>query len=187
MALVKEKNKKYSYQDYLTWEDDERWELINGEAYNMTPAPIIKHQAIAGRFYQALANKLSGKQCKPFIAPTDVVLSEHDVVQPDVLVVCNKDKITEKNIQGPPDLVIEVLSPATALKDKREKKTLYEKHGVKEYIIVGPVENYVERFTLKKNYYEYPEVFGPNEELTLNSLKKITIQLNEVFEIEGNE
>ena len=183
MTLVKEKNKIYTYTDYLSWDDDERWELIGGEAHNMTPAPSTNHQNIAGRFYHALLNKLSGKQCTPFIAPTDVVLSEHDVVQPDVFVVCDKNKITDKNIQGSPDLIVEVLSPATALKDKREKKILYEKYGVKGYIIVDPIENYVERFTLKEGCYEAPEIFGPNDKLTLYSLENISIQLKEVFEI----
>jgi Uma2 family endonuclease len=187
MTLVKEKNKIYAYTDYLSWDDDERWELIGGEAYNMTPAPSTNHQTITGKLHSMLLNKLSGKQCTPFIAPTDVVLSEHDVVQPDILVVCDKNKITDKNIQGPPDLLVEVLFPATALKDKREKKTLYEKHGVKEYIIVDPIENYVERFTLKDGHYGEPEVFGPKEELVLNSIEGTTIELKEMFEIEWNK
>ncbi|MEA3415917.1 MAG: Uma2 family endonuclease [Thermodesulfobacteriota bacterium] len=72
-------------------------------------------------------------ECFVGIAPTDVVFSEHDVVQPDVFVVCDQKKITEANIQSSPDLIMEVLSPATSLKDKREKKNLYEKYGVKEY------------------------------------------------------
>ena len=121
MTVVRKDTHKYSYSDYLTWPDEERWEIIDGETYNMTPAPSIKHQSIVGEFYALLKQRLSGKPCRPFIAPTDVVLSEYDVVQPDIIVVCNEKKITESNIQGAPDLVVEVLSPATALKDKREK------------------------------------------------------------------
>ena len=119
------------------------------------------------------------------MAPTDVVLSEYDVVQPDVFVVCDEKKITEANIQGAPDLIVEVLSPATALKDKREKKVLYEKYAVKEYIIVDPAAQYVERFLLQEGgLYEKSEIFGPKEVLPLVSLKEIEIPLWEIFEVE---
>ena len=97
--------------DYLTWPDEERWELIGGVAYNMAPAPAVKHQDIAGEFFARLKEKLRGKACKPFIAPVEVVLSEVDVVQPDVFVVCDTAKITDKNIRGAPELVAEVLFP----------------------------------------------------------------------------
>ena len=122
--------------------------MIDGQAYNMTPAPSFKHQKIVFNFASLLRDALKGNPCVTGIAPTDVVFAEHDVVQPDVFVVCDEKKITEANIQSSPDLIIEVLSPATALKDKRDKKNLYEKYGVKEYIIVDPVAQYVERFLL---------------------------------------
>lgn len=182
MALPLEK--RYTFEDYLTWLDDERWELIDGIAYNMTPAPSFKHQRLAGNFYRILGNKLSGKPCIPGISPIDVVLSEYDVVQPDVLVVCDKRKITEANIQGAPDLIIEVLSPSTAIKDKREKKTLYERCGVREYILIDPTESYVERFALKDGVYGVPEIFGSQEVLSLKSLEGMEIPLWEVFEVE---
>ncbi len=187
MPLVRKIDQKYTYTDYLSWPDEERWEIIDGAAYNMSPAPGVKHQNVVGIFYRIIGNKLSGKPCKPFIAPTDVVLSESDVVQPDIFVVCDKEKITEANIQGAPDLVVEVLSPATALKDKREKKGLYEKSGVKEYIIVDPLELYAERFLLKEGRYEGSEVFGPKEVLPLHSLAAVEVPLWEVFEIEAPE
>lgn len=188
MGYALKEDKKYTWQDYLNWPDSERWEIINGEAYNMTPAPVIKHQDIAGNFFSILKQKLSGRQCRPFIAPTDVVLSEHDVVQPDLLVVCDKKKITAANIQGAPDMVIEVLSPSTALKDKREKRDLYERFGVKEYLIVDPTEMYVERFLLGSDGgYGKGDVFGPKEVISLKSLDGLEINLWEVFEIEGPE
>ncbi len=187
MSLAKKIEKRYTYSDYLTWPDEERWEIINGEAYNMSPAPGVKHQNVVLSFSRIIGNKLSGKSCRPFIAPTDVVLSKSDVVQPDIFVVCDEKKITEANIQGVPDLVVEVLSPATALKDKREKKGLYEKSGVKEYIIVDPLEFYAERFLLKEGRYESPEVFGPKEVLSLQSLDAVEVPLWEVFEVEGPE
>lgn len=185
MTVAKKRAEKYTYSDYLTWPGEERWEVIDGEVYNMTPAPGIKHQNIVGTFYAFLKQSLKGNSCKPFIAPTDVVLSEHDVVQPDVLVLCDQKKITEANIQGAPDLVVEVLSPATALKDKREKKALYERSGVREYIIIDPIELYVERFVLKGKRYGESEIFGPQEVLSLSSLEGIVIPLWDIFEVEA--
>ena len=185
MALAQKTKKGFTYADYLTWPDDERWELIDGEAYNMTPAPTFKHQKIVFNFASLLRNALKGNPCVAGIAPTDVVLSEYDVVQPDVFVVCDEKKITEANIQGAPDLIVEVLSPATALKDKREKKALYEKYGVKEYIIVDPAAQYVERFLLEEGgLYGKGGIFGPKEVLPLVSLKEIEIPLWEIFEVE---
>ncbi|MDO8141707.1 MAG: Uma2 family endonuclease [Candidatus Brocadiales bacterium] len=169
--LVKKTTKKYTLDDYLTWPDEERWEIIDGVAYNMTPAPSVKHQIVAGNFFSQLKQKLADKKCKPFIAPVDVILSEYDIVQPDVIVVCDKNKITEANIQCAPDLVVEILSPATALKDLREKKNLYEKFGVKEYIVIDPIEEYLERFLLDVDgTYSKGDVFGPLEVLPLKSL-----------------
>jgi Uma2 family endonuclease len=97
------------------------------------------------------------------------------VVQPDVFVVCDEKKMTDANIQGAPDLIIEVISPDTALKDKREKKTLYEKHGVKEYIIIDPTDQYVEYFFLEGAIYGKGDIFGPQEVLKLKALACIEI------------
>ena len=176
-----EKIKRCTYADYLTWPDEERWELIDGTPYNMSPAPSFRHQRVAGLFFHVLEGKLKGRSCTAGIAPTDVVLSDFDVVQPDVFVVCDKKKITDANIQGAPDLVIEVLSPTTTVKDRREKKALYEKYGVVEYIIADPVGNAVERFLLKNGKYNAPEVFGPQDTLLTHLPDNVAIPLNEIF------
>jgi len=179
----KKSEEKFTYDDYVTWPDDERWELIDGVPYNMTPAPTFEHQRIVGRFYTILDVLLRGKPCIPGIAPTDVVLSDCCVIQPDVFVVCDKNKITKKNIQGAPDLVVEVLSPSTMLKDRREKRALYEKYGVKEYIMIDPIEQYVERFYIGKyGKYMAGDIFKPDETIKLFSLCDIEIAFSEVFE-----
>ncbi len=176
--------KKHTVQDYMTWNDGQRWELIGGEPYDMTPAPNINHQIIVGNFLRILSNDLLGKPCVPLVAPTDVVLSEYDVVQPDLLVVCDRAKITEKNIQGAPDLIIEVLSPATAKKDLWEKKNLCERYGVKEYILVDPEGRYAQRFRLGADgRFDRGEVFGPGETMTLHTLDNLKVPLWEVFGI----
>ncbi|MBN2326514.1 MAG: Uma2 family endonuclease, partial [Candidatus Omnitrophica bacterium] len=99
MPLPKSRE-KYTVHDYMTWPDEERWEIIDGVAYDMSPAPNILHQTISVNLILIIGNALHGKTCRGFTARTDVVLSEHDVVQPDVFVVCDPNKITEKNIQG---------------------------------------------------------------------------------------
>src|SRR6266571_9322844 len=102
--------KRYTYAEYCTWDDNQRWELIDGVPYNMTPAPSTKHQSILGNLSLVISTHLKGKTCKPFVAPTDVVFDGYNVVQPDLLVVCDRSKITEANIQGAPDFVVEILS-----------------------------------------------------------------------------
>jgi Uma2 family endonuclease len=181
MSLPKPVNEKFSYSDYVTWPDDERWEIIDGVAYNMTPAPVVKHQRIVSKLDRKLGEQAEEKGCTLFIAPTDVVFDEHNVVQPDVLVVCDRAKITEKNIRGAPDLVIEVLSPSTSVKDRREKKLLYERFGVREYILIHPEDELVERFFLEGGAYRAPDIFNWDEPLEILSLA-IDLPLWEVFE-----
>jgi Uma2 family endonuclease len=112
-----------------------------------------------------------------------VVLSEYDVVQPDVFVVCDPLKITEKNVQGAPDLIVEVISPATARKDRWEKKDLYERFGVLEYILVDAGGEYVERYLLEDSgRFDRGEVFSSGEILHLGSIEQVEIPLLEVFE-----
>lgn len=177
------RDRRYTWTDYQTWSDDERWEIIDGVAYNMSPAPSTRHQAIAGNFFSCLYRQLTGKSCRPFMAPTDVRLSETDVVQPDILVVCDPGKIKPSHIDGPPELVVEILSPGTSAKDLREKKWLYQRSGVREYIVVDPLEFYVQRFLLSgEGRYGEPEVFGPEDVIPLVVLDGLTVDLREILE-----
>ncbi|RJP29292.1 MAG: Uma2 family endonuclease [Candidatus Omnitrophota bacterium] len=188
LAVKMKEKGKYTYNDYASWPDDERWELIDGVAYDMSPAPIIKHQTIVGNFFAMLREALKGKSCVPIVSPADVVFSEHDVVQPDIIVVCEPAKITEKNIQGAPDLVIEILSPSTTSKDRWKKKQLYEKNGVREYVIVDPDGQYVERYLLdEQSLFDHGEMFEIQQALTLKSLNNLEIPLWEVFEVQPEE
>lgn len=163
-------DKRYTLADWRSWPDDERWELINGVAYNMSPAPRVKHQDRAGQLFARLFIWLEGKPCKVFMAPLDVFLPKMDtsppkldikskdelsesnsgatVVQPDVLAVCDPDKIHDNGIHGAPDFVVEVLSDSTANKDFSIKLELYEKSGVREYWIIQPETATVFQFVL---------------------------------------
>lgn len=182
MVSAVKRDKTYTYKDYLTWPENERWEIIDGIAYNMTPAPRIRHQTITSNIHIKLKTH-PHNHCYTGIAPTDVVFDEHNVVQPDVFVVCDKNKITADNIQGAPDLVAEVLSEGTEVKDRREKKSLYERFGVKEYILLVPEREYAERYLLLEGKYGSPEIFNWDEILKL-SVFDFEINLWEIFEKE---
>ncbi|MBI4687173.1 MAG: Uma2 family endonuclease [Nitrospirae bacterium] len=179
MPIALRKDMKYTYSDYLTWPDDERWEIIDGTAYNMSPAPTIKHQNIVSNFHIILKTS-PANPCYTGLAPTDIVFDEYNVVQPDVFVVCDRKKILDTHIQEAPDLIIEVISKSTGLKDRREKRLLYEKFDVNEYIIVFAEEEYMERYILNEGKYTAPEIYSREENLKLTTLD-MGINLIKVF------
>lgn len=172
-----------SPNDRFIWQDEERWEIIDGVAYAMSPAPSTKHQSVAGNLFVTFKQACGGKTCKPFIAPTDVKLSERDVVQPDILVVCDPAKITPSHIEGAPDVVVEILSPHTSAEDFREKKVLYERTGVTESLIVDPLEHYAIRFLNGADGFDKGTVFGPDQRLVVATLEGVEVPLWEVFEL----
>ena len=143
----------FTYADYRRWPDDERWELIDGVAYAMA-APGLIHQTVVGELFVQISLFLRGKPCRPFVAPFDVRLprgSEADddiltVVQPDIVVVCDPAKLSERGCRGAPDWVIEVLSPSTAAKDQIQKLAAYERAGVREVWLVHPTDHVVSAY-----------------------------------------
>ncbi len=167
MGLALKDTHYYCYRDYLTWPDDGRYELIDGVAYAMAPAPDLPHQDIVGEVYFQLRQALKGKPCRAFIAPLDVRLPKHNevdehidtVVQPDVLVVCDADKLDRRGVRGAPDWILEVLSPFTAGHDQIKKRQLYERHGVKEYWLVHPVDRVLTIYRLVNNEFGKPELY----------------------------
>ncbi len=175
------KNEKYTYSDYLNWPNNERWELINGVAYSMSPAPKTAHQRLSGFIFNHIYDFLKGKKCEAFSAPFDVKLDEETVVQPDLLVVCDKDKIDEKGCNGAPDLVVEILSESTAYKDETEKRLIYEKHGVREYWIINPDLPEVMQFTRSGDKFLKPEHLSTNENLESRVLDGFVLSLKELF------
>ncbi len=186
MVVAAIKKDYYTYQDYIHFPDDKRWEIVNGEAY-MVPAPYTKHQDVSRNIEIILANYIiKEKLGKIYDAPIDVVLNEYTVVQPDVLFIAKErmDIVTEKNIQGAPDLVIEILSrdPKGTLRDKREKKKAYEDAGVKEYIIVDSIANYAEHFYLINDKFQEIGVYGEDDKFELKTINGLIIELKNVFE-----
>lgn len=166
MALPEKSDRRFTYADYRHWPADERWELIDGEAWAMSPAPTVSHQTLVGQLFRQIDEALDGTSCRALIAPIDVLLplasqnedSTTTVVQPDVLVVCDPKKITDRNVLGVPDWIIEVLSPATARHDHITKRALYQRAGVREYWLVHPVDRVITVYTLQNGQFSPPEI-----------------------------
>ncbi len=142
MPVMSRPRKKLTYADFLLFPDDgKRHELIDGVHY-VTPSPNVGHQELLGRLHLAIGNFLSTRRGlgRVFLSPLDVVMSDYDVVEPDLLFVAGDQQgiLTEANVQGPPALVVEILSPSTRRRDEGIKKRLFDQQGVREYWIVDP-------------------------------------------------
>ncbi|NLG84767.1 MAG: Uma2 family endonuclease [Firmicutes bacterium] len=180
----------YTYGDYLTWPDDERWELIDGVPYNMSPAPSSSHQKVSGELFKQIAVYLTGKTCEVYAAPFDVRLPKGDeadelietVVQPDLLVVCDPEKLDERGCKGAPDWIVEILSPQTAAKDMKIKRDLYERVGVREYWLVDPGNRTVEVYQSGDGgRYGRPEVYAAGDRVKVGVFPDLVIDLAAVF------
>ncbi len=184
-------NMLFSYKDYLTWNNSsERWELINGIAFDMSPAPSRKHQDLFGILFGEFYNYLKDKDCTVYGAPFDVRLpigfqtdDEIDtVVQPDISVFCDKDKLDDKGAIGAPDLIIEILSPSTAAKDLKEKFFLYESVGVKEYWIVDPSNETLTVYIMgKDNKYPRGVVYAGEDKVKVDIFEDLEIKIEDIF------
>ncbi|MCL2221715.1 MAG: Uma2 family endonuclease [Oscillospiraceae bacterium] len=178
------RNGYYTYADYLTWDDDERWELIDGKSYLMS-APNRKHQTALGDLYFLLRLFLKGKKCEAFLAPFDVRLNadtlDDTVVQPDLMVVCDKSKLSDgKGVVGAPDLIIEILSPSNPNHDRVTKYKKYCETGVREFWIVDPEEKNVAVNTLSDEKYT-TRIYGATDKIPVHVLPGCIIDLTEVF------
>ncbi len=174
---------KFTYNDYRTAPEDKRYELLEGELI-VVPSPTTYHQRISINLLVRLDSWVtSEKTGEVFCAPYDVVLSDHDVLQPDLLYVSNQRSyiITADNIQGGPDLVVEILSPSTADRDLGYKRTLYARHGVDEYWVVDPDGNTIEVFRLTNGEFVRHGLYVGDQELESPSLTGLNIRLGEVF------
>ena len=187
---IRKENNVYTYKDYLEWPEEERWELIEGVAYNMTPSPSRSHQKISAALVNALYQYLKGKNCEVYYAPFDVRLPEGDeednkiktVVQPDIVVICDPSKLDEKGCKGSPDLIMEILSPSTASIDYISKLKLYEKNQVSEYWIIHPIDKIVMVYRLLENgNYGRAEVYSEKDRVKAGIFDDFVIDLKEIF------
>lgn len=139
-------NKTYSYADYLLWKFKERVELFKGKILEMSPAPSRRHQKVLRNVNRVFDKYFYGQKCELFFAPFDVRLQRHNtkdeevftVVQPDLCVICDEEKLDDRGCVGAPDLIIEILSPGNSKREMKDKFDLYEESGVREYWIVDP-------------------------------------------------
>lgn len=189
MALPAPKD-RYTFADCLTWGENERIEIINGEAVMMAP-PSTVHQLISMELARQLANYLEGKKCKAIPAPFAVRLFEKEgetpddvdtVVEPDISVVCDPDKLDKNGCKGAPDLVVEILSPSTQRHDRLVKLDLYQRAGVREYWIVSPEEKTVQVFLLNGGLLRPHEVYGKEDIAKVNVLDGCFVELSRVFQ-----
>ena len=183
------KNERYTFADCLTWDEDERFEIINGDAFLMAP-PARVHQEVSGALCAQLHNFLEGKRCKVYPAPFAVRLFEEDgnspedvdtMVEPDITVVCDRNKLDDHGCKGAPDLVIEILSPSTRRHDRLVKLGLYQQAGVREYWIVDPKDQSVQVLLLRNGLLLPHEDYGRKDIAKVNVLDGCFIELSRVF------
>ena len=182
-------DKYYTYQDYLTWTFPERVELFLGRVLKMSPAPNRYHQDISGNISGKLREALQQSECKLYVAPFDVRLpvslkkgNSDTVVQPDIVVICDRTKLDDQGCNGAPDIVIEILSPGNSKREMKDKFDLYEASLVKEYWIVDPVHQDVTKYTLdQENKYIGSRPYLAGDSIPSSVLERFSIEASEVF------
>ena len=151
----------------FAYQEEARDELINGQIVLMSPSPAANHVIVVGNIYAIFHAYLKGKQCTPFMDGLDVYLTEKDRFEPDMMVVCDPQKIKYNGVHGAPDLVVEVLSPSTAKRDRSYKKQVYEQCGVREYWLVNIADRSIEQYLLADGQLQLAEVYAlPGDYLT---------------------
>ena len=181
--MVETRPTTLTYEDYLKTPDDQRWELLRGEL-TMVPSPSFAHQKIAGRLFSLLDRFVDEKALGDvIIAPFDVVLSPTNVLQPDVLFVSNSQRsiITAKNIQGSPELVVEIISPSSANMDREVKRTIYAEHGVREYWLVDPDARTISVMALRNKDFQEAGRYSATDTLSSPTLPGLALDLAPIF------
>jgi Uma2 family endonuclease len=187
MGKMTNKSGIYSYGDYLNWDDECKYQILDGIAY-MSAAPSRRHQEIQVELLRQISNYLLGKDCKVYGAPFDVRFGDSEldenimnVVQPDIAIVCDKSKLDDRGCIGAPDWIIEIISPSTASIDYIKKLKLYEEQKVKEYWIVHPTDRIIMIYKLQNNKYGRPEIFSDEGFINTGLFTDFSIQIEEIF------
>ena len=184
-------NKLYTYADYLTWQFKERVELFKGRFFEMSPAPSMTHQRVSRNISRVFSNHFYHHKCEMFVAPFDVRLLDHKkstdnnqiitVVQPDICVICDKEKLDERGCLGAPDLVIEIISPGNSKKEMKNKFELYQLNGVKEYWLVDYVAQTILIYRLENEQYIGLKPFTNDEDIKSPLFPDLQFNAEEVF------
>jgi Uma2 family endonuclease len=183
--------KQYTYADYLTWKFSERVELWKGMVLKMNQATSSRHQTISINLATEFKNYLRKKTCRVFAAPFDVRLMDTKkstcdteiitVVQPDICIICDEQKIDEKGCIGSPDLIVEIVSKGNTKKELETKFALYEENGVQEYWIVQQGDETVVVFDLVDNKYQFRKIYSNDSIIPVGIFKDLEINLAEIF------
>ncbi|MCA9795268.1 MAG: Uma2 family endonuclease [Candidatus Eremiobacteraeota bacterium] len=171
--------RRYTYADRLAWAVETRWELIDGVAYAMSSSNLV-HQALLGELFMHLKLNLKDSRCRVVMAPFDVKFSDHDVVQPDLLVSCSH-RLGHQFHDGPPDLCVEILSPSTQRHDRMRKLRLYAAHGVSEYWLVTPSPLLVEVLENVEGAFVTRGVYSDGQTLPSPRFPELELNLDEVL------
>ncbi len=184
--MLPEKNRKYTYEDYMNTPEGVRIEVIDGEIYNMTP-PKRVHQELVMSLLHRIANYLEGKLCKVYPAPFGVFLGhehqplkERHCVEPDISVICDKTKLIEEGCLGSPDFIIEIISKSTQGHDYIRKLNLYDMYGVKEYWIVNPLSKSVLVYVADAESFNEPEKYTFSDVVKGTVLEGFSVDFSEI-------
>ena len=191
MAIQQINNKVYTYYDYLNFPNDEFVEIIDGKIFAMSPAPSRIHQELIMEISAELRNYIKSNkgQCKVYPAPFDVVLineneNENDsknIVQPDISVICDKNKLNDKGCFGSPDMIVKIVSKFNPGNDYVKKLYLYEKYKVKEYWIVNPMKKNILVYTLTESGYNQPDLYTFNDKIKVDIFNNLEIDFNGII------
>lgn len=182
--------KSYTYKDYLAFDENERIEIIEGEIINMSPAPSRIHQKIITEILFKIRQFIESNSgpCEVYPAPFDVIFKNDDedvinsrnIVQPDISVICDKNKLTDKGCTGSPDMIVEVISPYNPSNDYVRKLNLYEHFKVKEYWIINPMKRNILVYVLTENGYDAPTSYTFNDKVKVNIYDNLEIDFNSI-------
>lgn len=192
MGVADKNQKRMTYRDYAVWAEGERCEVLDGTIISMAPSHLPEHQEISMQLSIEFGLYLRGKACRVFAAPIDVYLFENphqkwidnnvkNWVIPDLLVVCDPDKIKRSKIIGTPDLIIEIISSSSAKIDRIDKRRAYQRAAVREYWIIDPANQLVEVYLLKNHSLELHDVYNREHSIPVSVLEDLTIDLSIIF------
>lgn len=192
MGIADKNQKIMTYKEYAIWGEEERCEVLDGKMISMAPSPLPEHQEISMQMSIEIGSYLRGKDCRAFAAPIDVYLFEdsrkkwvdenvRNWVTPDLIVVCDPNKIKRNKILGAPDMVIEIISSSSAKIDRIDKRLAYQRAGVREYWIIDPANQIVEVYLLKNHSLELHDVFNREDMIPIHVLEDLRIDLAVIF------
>ena len=190
MTVLKRDTQYHTYADYLTWSREFGDELVDGTAWVREPPSATRsHQDIVGELHRQIANALKNKRSRVYVAPFDVRLpkfSKEDdqidtVVQPDLFIVCNRNKVDMRGGCGAPDWLAEVLSPSTARYDRKVKVPAYERAGVREVWLIHPTERMLTIYKLRAGHYGQPTTLALKGKTKLTAVPGVSVDWDQVL------